>query len=141
LRLDQAPNVARNGTLSRPSLNAARMRYRRQLGRGHLRELRLRLVAAANAIYLRQGSSPWTSLPDHVYRLGLGHVLREKTTIRNGRVLESNYTDYEVTRMSDVPNIKIKVVSTDNPSTGAGKDGVPVVTSLNWFGRRKQCRI
>jgi isoquinoline 1-oxidoreductase beta subunit len=57
----------------------------------------------------------------------LGHVLREKITIKNGRVLESNYTDYEVTRMSDVPNIEVKVVSTDNPPTGAGEDGVPVV--------------
>jgi isoquinoline 1-oxidoreductase beta subunit len=57
----------------------------------------------------------------------LGHVLREKITIRDGRVLESNYTDYEVTRMSDVPHIEVKVVSTDNPPTGAGEDGVPVV--------------
>src|SRR5262252_6282982 len=58
---------------------------------------------------------------------GLGHVLREKITIRNGHVLESNYSDYEVTRMSDVPSIDVKVVSTDNPPTGAGEDGVPVV--------------
>jgi isoquinoline 1-oxidoreductase subunit beta len=57
----------------------------------------------------------------------LGHVLREKITIKDGRVLESNYTDYEVTRMSDVPNIEVRVVSTDNPPTGAGEDGVPVV--------------
>jgi isoquinoline 1-oxidoreductase beta subunit len=60
---------------------------------------------------------------------GLGHVLREKITIKDGRVLESNYTDYEVARMSDVPNIEIKVVSTDNPPTGAGEDGVPLVAS------------
>ena len=39
----------------------------------------------------------------------------------------SNYSDYEVTRMSDVPNIEVKVVSTDNPPTGAGEDGVPLV--------------
>ena len=26
--------------------------------------------------------------------------------------------------MSDVPNIEVKVVSTDNPPTGAGEDGV-----------------
>jgi isoquinoline 1-oxidoreductase beta subunit len=57
----------------------------------------------------------------------LGHVLREKITIKDGRVLESNYSDYEVTRMSDVPNIEVKVVSTDNPPTGAGEDGVPLV--------------
>jgi hypothetical protein len=42
----------------------------------------------------------------------LGHV-REKITIRNGRVLESN-TGYEVTRMSDVSNIEIKVVSAND---------------------------
>ena len=27
---------------------------------------------------------------------GLGHVLREKITIRNGRVQQTNYTDYQV---------------------------------------------
>lgn len=58
---------------------------------------------------------------------GLGHVLREKITIENGRVLQSNYLDYEVTRMSDVPPIEVKVVSTDNPPTGAGEDGLPLV--------------
>jgi isoquinoline 1-oxidoreductase beta subunit len=58
---------------------------------------------------------------------GLGHVLREKIVIKDGRVLQSNYTDYEVTRMSDVPNIEVKVISTDNPPTGAGEDGLPVL--------------
>jgi isoquinoline 1-oxidoreductase beta subunit len=58
---------------------------------------------------------------------GLGHVLREKIVIKNGRVLQTNYTDYEVTRMADVPNIEVKVVSTDNPPTGAGEDGLPLV--------------
>jgi isoquinoline 1-oxidoreductase subunit beta len=58
---------------------------------------------------------------------GLGSVLREKITIRDGRVVESNFNDYEVTRMSDVPNIQVRVVSTDNPPTGAGEDGVPLV--------------
>jgi isoquinoline 1-oxidoreductase beta subunit len=29
--------------------------------------------------------------------------------------------------MSDVPNIEIKVISTDHPPTGAGEDGVALV--------------
>jgi isoquinoline 1-oxidoreductase beta subunit len=58
---------------------------------------------------------------------GLGHLLREKITIRNGRVQEANYTDYQVPRMSDVPNIEVRVISTDNPPTGAGEDGQPLV--------------
>ena len=58
---------------------------------------------------------------------GLGHVLREKIVIKDGHVLQTNYTDYEVARMSDVPNIEVRVVSTDNPPTGAGEDGLPVL--------------
>jgi isoquinoline 1-oxidoreductase beta subunit len=29
--------------------------------------------------------------------------------------------------MSDVPNIEVKVVLTNNPPTGAGEDGLPVL--------------
>jgi len=58
---------------------------------------------------------------------GLGHVLREKITIKDGRVQESNFRDYLVPRMSDMPNIEVKVISTNNPPTGAGEDGVPLV--------------
>ncbi len=58
---------------------------------------------------------------------GLGHVLREKIVIKDGHVLQSNYTDYEVARMSDVPNIEVKVVSTNNPPSGGGEDGLPVL--------------
>jgi isoquinoline 1-oxidoreductase beta subunit len=58
---------------------------------------------------------------------GLGHVLREKITITNGRVQQTNFTDYEITRMADVPAIEIRVVSTDHPPTGAGEDGLPLV--------------
>jgi isoquinoline 1-oxidoreductase subunit beta len=57
----------------------------------------------------------------------LGHVLREKIDIEDGRVLQSNYSDYQVARMSDVPHIEIKVVSTDNHPTGGGEEGVPLV--------------
>jgi isoquinoline 1-oxidoreductase beta subunit len=58
---------------------------------------------------------------------GLGHVLREQITIKDGRVQQSNFTDYEPARMSDVPNIEVKVLSTDNPPTGAGEDGLPLL--------------
>jgi isoquinoline 1-oxidoreductase beta subunit len=59
----------------------------------------------------------------------LGSVLRETITIKDGHVLQSNYSDYEVARMSDVPNIEIKVVSTDNKPTGGGEEGVPLTAS------------
>jgi isoquinoline 1-oxidoreductase beta subunit len=59
----------------------------------------------------------------------LGSVLREKITIKDGHVLQSNYSDYEVARMSDVPNIQIEIVSTDNKPTGGGEEGVPLTAS------------
>jgi len=58
---------------------------------------------------------------------GLGHVLREKITIKDGKVQQVNFTDYQPARMSEVPNIEVRVVSTDNPPTGAGEDGLPVL--------------
>lgn len=57
---------------------------------------------------------------------GLGHALREEITIKAGRVQQSNFLDYEVMRMEDVPDIKVAVVSTDNMPTGVGEDGVPL---------------
>jgi isoquinoline 1-oxidoreductase subunit beta len=59
----------------------------------------------------------------------LGSALREAITIKDGHVLQSNYSDYEVARMSDVPNIEIKIVSTDNKPTGGGEEGVPLTAS------------
>jgi isoquinoline 1-oxidoreductase subunit beta len=58
---------------------------------------------------------------------GLGHVLREQVIIKDGQVQQSNFTDYEIARMSDTPNIEIRVVSTNNPPTGGGEDGLPVL--------------
>jgi isoquinoline 1-oxidoreductase beta subunit len=58
---------------------------------------------------------------------GLGHVLREQIVIKAGAVQQANFTDYKITRMSDVPNIEVRVVSTDNPPTGAGEDGLPLL--------------
>ena len=57
---------------------------------------------------------------------GIGHVLREEITHVDGRVQQANFGDYQVMRMEDVPNIEVKVVSTDNKPTGVGEDGVPL---------------
>ena len=53
-------------------------------------------------------------------------ALREEITHRDGRVVQSNFSDYPVTRMEDAPDIHIQVVSTDNKPTGVGEDGVPL---------------
>ena len=58
---------------------------------------------------------------------GLGLALSERITIKDGVVEQSNFYDYQVMRMSDLPEIHIELVATDNHPTGAGQMGTPLV--------------
>jgi isoquinoline 1-oxidoreductase beta subunit len=59
----------------------------------------------------------------------IGHVLREQVDIKAGHVQQSNFFDYQVSRMADAPNIEVKVLSTNNPPVGVGEDGVPIMAA------------
>jgi len=41
---------------------------------------------------------------------GLSQSIKEQVTLENGAVQQSNFHDYEVFRMADVPNIEVKVM-------------------------------
>ena len=58
---------------------------------------------------------------------GLGLALTERITIKDGVVEQSNFHNYEVPRMRDVPPIFVDVISTDNPPSGVGQMATPVV--------------
>jgi isoquinoline 1-oxidoreductase beta subunit len=58
---------------------------------------------------------------------GLGMALTERITIRDGAVEQSNFYDYRVPRMSDVPLMHIDVIATDNHPTGVGQMATPLV--------------
>ena len=58
---------------------------------------------------------------------GLGVTLTELITIKNGAVEQSNFYDYQVPRMKDVPPMHIEVIQTDNHPTGAGQMATPLV--------------
>jgi isoquinoline 1-oxidoreductase beta subunit len=58
---------------------------------------------------------------------GLGLALSEEISIRNGAVEQSNFYDYRVMRMNDVPDIHVEVIPTDNPPTGVGQMSVVMV--------------
>lgn len=60
---------------------------------------------------------------------GLGLALTERISIVNGAVEQSNFFDYHVPRMRDVPEMHIKLVQTKNHPTGAGQMAVPLVPS------------
>jgi isoquinoline 1-oxidoreductase subunit beta len=58
---------------------------------------------------------------------GLGMALTEMITVSDGAIAQSNFYDYQVMRMKDIPEMHIEVLSTDNPPTGAGQMATPVV--------------
>jgi isoquinoline 1-oxidoreductase beta subunit len=58
---------------------------------------------------------------------GLGVALTEVISVKDGVVEQSNFYDYHVPRMKDVPAMHIEVIQTDNHPTGAGQMATPLV--------------
>ena len=58
---------------------------------------------------------------------GLGFALYERITIDDGAVQESNFYDYHVPRMNEIPQMFVEVVPTNNHPTGVGQMATPLV--------------
>jgi isoquinoline 1-oxidoreductase beta subunit len=58
---------------------------------------------------------------------GLGMSLIERISIKDGVVQESNFYDYRVPRMNEVPVMHIEVIPTDNHPTGVGQMATPLI--------------
>lgn len=58
---------------------------------------------------------------------GLGMTLSERISIRNGAVEQSNFYDYMLPRMNEVPEIHVELIQTDNHPTGAGQMSTPLI--------------
>jgi isoquinoline 1-oxidoreductase beta subunit len=59
---------------------------------------------------------------------GLSSVLHERVTIKDGAVEQSNFHDYNVMRMSDMPEeIHVQYIDVDTRPTGLGEIGNPFV--------------
>jgi isoquinoline 1-oxidoreductase beta subunit len=58
---------------------------------------------------------------------GLGVTMSELITIKDGVVEQSNFYDYALPRMNEVPQMHIELIKTDNPPTGAGQMASPLV--------------
>jgi isoquinoline 1-oxidoreductase subunit beta len=58
---------------------------------------------------------------------GMGMALSEQITIKDGQIQQSNFYDYTVMRMRDLPNIEIRIIPTNNKPTGVGQMATPLV--------------
>lgn len=58
---------------------------------------------------------------------GLGAALYSALSFRDGRVQESNYHDYRVLRMDEMPKIEVHIVPSTGRMGGAGEPGTPPI--------------
>jgi isoquinoline 1-oxidoreductase subunit beta len=58
---------------------------------------------------------------------GLGLALTERISMEDGAVQQSNFYDYLVPRMNEIPEMHIALMPTDNHPTGVGQMATPLV--------------
>jgi CO/xanthine dehydrogenase Mo-binding subunit len=58
---------------------------------------------------------------------GLIQALRAKITMKNGRVEQSNFHDFQLPRMNEVPPVQVELIQSGGKPGGIGEVGVPLV--------------
>jgi isoquinoline 1-oxidoreductase beta subunit len=58
---------------------------------------------------------------------GLGAALHSAITFREGRVQQSNFHDYRVLRMDEMPRVEVHIVKSSAKMGGIGEPGVPPI--------------
>jgi isoquinoline 1-oxidoreductase beta subunit len=61
---------------------------------------------------------------------GLSSVLKERATMKNGAVVQSNFHDYQILRMADAPEeIHVEFLDSDESPKGLGEIGNPFIAA------------
>jgi isoquinoline 1-oxidoreductase beta subunit len=58
---------------------------------------------------------------------GLTAALKGKITIAKGRVEQSNFHDYEMLRLNEMPKVEVHIVPSNEPPGGCGEPGTPPI--------------
>jgi isoquinoline 1-oxidoreductase beta subunit len=58
---------------------------------------------------------------------GLASALVSAITLEKGRVVQSNFHDYQVLRINQMPVVEVHIVPSAEPPTGVGEPGVPPI--------------
>lgn len=56
---------------------------------------------------------------------GLGAVMRNEITLKDGVVEQGNFPQYEPLRLTDMPDVEVHIMPSDNAPTGVGEPGLP----------------
>jgi isoquinoline 1-oxidoreductase beta subunit len=60
---------------------------------------------------------------------GTSLTLFGKISAKNGAVEQSNFHDYQMTRMKDAPNVYVELIDNNEDPTGVGEPGVPPISA------------
>ena len=58
---------------------------------------------------------------------GMSAALFDEITIREGRVVQTNFTDYPMPKLADAPSVLVEFMQSDAPMGGLGEPGVPPI--------------
>lgn len=58
---------------------------------------------------------------------GLAPALVSAITFKDGKVVESNFHNYQVLRINQMPDVEVHIVPSTEPPTGVGEPGVPPI--------------
>jgi len=58
---------------------------------------------------------------------GLSAALHDAITLENGRVMQSNFNDYQPLRFSEMPQVEVHIVASSEAPTGIGEPGLPPI--------------
>jgi isoquinoline 1-oxidoreductase beta subunit len=58
---------------------------------------------------------------------GIGAVLYGAITLKAGKVEQSNFYNYQVLRIEDMPTVEVHIVPSTERPTGVGEPGVPPI--------------
>lgn len=60
--------------------------------------------------------------------MGISSVLKEQLTIADGRVQQTNFHDYQILRMDEIPDsVETALIDSTEPPQGVGESGTPLV--------------
>ncbi|WP_422360129.1 molybdopterin cofactor-binding domain-containing protein [Reichenbachiella sp.] len=68
---------------------------------------------------------------------GTSIALKSKITVKDGQVEQNNFNDYQVARMSEAPEVRVKLIKSDEAPSGIGEPGVPVIAPAIFNGVAK----